>query len=63
MSTNKEKMLCKLHPKTYQIYGIFDFKTKELTCVSLDYDDVELQFELGEYGEDTDIICFTTIVC
>ena len=59
---DKYQTLKKLHPKTYQIYGIFDFETKELTYVSLDYDEVELQFEMGEYGEDVDIICFTTMV-
>ena len=59
---DKDQILKKLQPKLYQIYGIFDFKTKELTYVSLDYDEVELQFELGDYGEDADIICFTTMV-
>jgi hypothetical protein len=59
---DKSKILNELHPETYQIYGIFDFKTKKLTYVSLDYEEVELQFELGDYSEDTDIICFTTMV-
>lgn len=62
MNTNKEKLLRELNPKVYQIYGIFDFKTEELIYVSLDYDEVELQFEMGDYGEDADIICFTVIV-
>lgn len=58
----KKQILKKLQPKVYQIYGIFDFKTKELIYVSLDYDEVELQFEMGDYGEEADIICFTTMV-
>ena len=62
MSINKEKVLCKLKPKVYQIYGIFNFKTDELIYVSLDYDEVELQFEMDDYGEDADIICFTVMV-
>ena len=61
---DKDQILNQLQPKTYQIYGIFNFKTRELTYVSLDYDEVELQFELelGEYGEDADIIRFTVMV-
>ena len=59
---DKDQVLKKLRPKLYQIYGIFDFKTKELIYVSLDYDEVELQFEMDDYGEDADIICFTTLV-
>ena len=59
---DKDQILKKLRPRTYQIYGIFDFKTKELTYVSLDYDEVELQFEMGDYGDEADIICFTTMV-
>lgn len=59
---DKDQILKKLRPKTYQIYGIFDFQTKELIYVSLDYDEVELQFEMGDYGEAADIICFTTMV-
>ena len=61
---DKDQILKQLQPKTYQIYGIFNFKTKELTYVSLDYDEVELQFELAldEYGEDVDIIRFTMMV-
>lgn len=59
---DKDQVLKKLRPKTYQIYGIFDFQTEKLIYVSLDYDEVELQFEMGDYGEDADIICFTTLV-
>ncbi|HOT88294.1 MAG TPA: hypothetical protein PLC59_00225 [Bacteroidales bacterium] len=55
-------VLKKLHPKIYQIYGIFNFKTEELIYVSLNYDDVEIQFELGNYGEEFDIVCFETAV-
>lgn len=59
---NKPRILKKLRPQIYQIYGIFNFSTKKLIFVSLDYDEVELQFEIGDYGEDSDIICFTTVV-
>ena len=59
---DKRKTLYKLKPRSYQIYGIFNFNTKELTYVSLDYDEVELQFEMGDYSDDFDIICFTTVV-
>jgi len=59
---NKPRVLKKLHPKTYQIYGIFDFSKKKLIYVSLDYDEIELQFELGDYGDNFDIISFTVMV-
>jgi hypothetical protein len=59
---NKDQILKKLNPKTYQIYGIFNFKTEKLIYVSLDYDEVELQFELEDCSEDSDIICFMVIL-
>jgi hypothetical protein len=62
MDKAKQQVLKKLRPKTYQIYGIFDFNTKELVYVSLDYEEVELQFELENYGEGYDIIKFAVMV-
>lgn len=62
MDKNKEHILKKLRPKTYQIYGIFDFTAKKLVYVSMDYDEVELQFELADYDEGFDIIKFDVMV-
>ena len=59
---SKDKILKKLQPHTYQIYGIFDFRSKELIYVNLDYEDVELQFELAGYGDGFDIIKFSVVV-
>ncbi len=64
MATEKEKQqtLKKLRPQLYQIYGIFNFKTRELLCVSLDEAEIELRFELDDCGEDCDIVKFTTMI-
>jgi hypothetical protein len=62
MDNEKQKILKKLRPKTYQIYGIFDFNAKELVYVSLDYDEVELRFEMEGRGEGYDIIQFDVMV-
>ena len=59
---DKQDALKKLRPKIYYIYGIFDFTKRELIYVSLDEEEVELQFDLGNYGEDFDIVCFKTMV-
>jgi len=62
MNEKKEHVLKELRPKTYQIYGIFNFVSKTLVYVSMDYDEVELQFEMADYGEDFDVIRFDVIV-
>lgn len=54
----KQKALKKLQPKVYRIYGIFNFKTKKLVCVSLDQDELELKFEIENYNDDYDIVSF-----
>ena len=67
MITPKEKQqtLNQLRPKFYQIYGIFNFKSKELVFVSLDLDEVELEFNLEGYddGEDCDVVKFRIAIC
>ena len=62
MDKKKECILKKLRPKTYHIYGIFDFTADKLIYVSMDYDEVELQFEMADYGEGFDIIKFDVMV-
>lgn len=48
---SKEKLLEKINPKDYQIYGIFDFEKKELVYIHLDYEQVEFEFQLTGYDE------------
>ena len=62
MDKKKEHILKELRPKTYHIYGIFDFTAKNLVYVSMDYEEVELQFELADYDEGFDIIQFNVMV-
>ena len=47
-------------PKIYQIYGIFNFKKKKMLYVSLDLEQTELEFGLGDYDDNTcGVISFT----
>jgi len=62
MDKKKEHILKELRPKTYQIYGVFDFTSKKLVYVSMDYDEVELHFELEDYDDGFDIITFDVMV-
>lgn len=64
MTTKQEKQqtLNKLRPKVYQIYGIFNFKTKELVFISLDEEEVELKFDLEDYNDDYDIVKFPVAI-
>lgn len=46
-------------PKKYQIYGIFNFKTKRLIYVNMDLEQIELEYGLGDYDEEScDIVSF-----
>lgn len=51
MSKNKKKVLEKIKPKDYRIYGIFDFETKSLVYVHLNEDQVDLEYELSGYDD------------
>ena len=60
---SKSEALSKIHPKRYTIYGIFDFKAKELIHVGLDVDKVVFEFELEGYDEENfDVISFDVVV-
>lgn len=51
MSKNKKEVLSKVKPTNYLIYGIFDFDKKVLIYVHMDYEQVELEFELSGYDD------------
>ena len=59
---SKQKVLNQLRPKPYIIYGIFDFREKRLIYVSLDLEEVELQFDLEDYDENYDVISFNMLI-
>jgi hypothetical protein len=45
--------------KSYHIYGIFDYKTNTLLSVSLNQEEIELEYDLEGYDEERfDIIGF-----
>lgn len=49
--------------KEYRIYGIFNFKTKQLLYVNVDLDQTELEFGLGDYDETVcDVISFDVVL-
>lgn len=53
----------KLKFNEYRIYGIFNFKTKQLLYVNLDLEQAELEFGLGDYDDTIcDIISFEVIL-
>jgi hypothetical protein len=64
MSKKKKKaLLNSLSTIKYTIYGIFDFKTNHLVYVNLDYDMVELEFDLTDYDmEHFDIVSFDVLL-
>jgi hypothetical protein len=46
-------------PKTYTIYGIFDFQKNRLLKISLIQEDLELEYDLEGYDSDRyDIVSF-----
>ena len=56
---SKKTRLKKLKSKTYQIYGIFNFRTEELVYVNMDVEQTELEFDLSDYDpEEYDIVSF-----
>lgn len=60
---SKNVTLSKIRPKKYTIYGIFDFKSKELIHVGLDLDKVFFEFDLEGYDEESfDVISFDVVV-
>lgn len=53
----------KLKLKKYRIYGIFNFKTKQLLYVNLDLEQLELEYGLGDYDEKIcDIVSFEVVL-
>ena len=60
MATQRQKRqtLKELKPRIYKIYGIFNFKTKELVSVGLNQEEVELRFDLEDYDENYDVVSF-----
>lgn len=60
MATKRQKRqaLKQLQTRIYKIYGIFNFKTKELVSVGLSQDEVELRFDLEDYDENYDVVSF-----
>jgi len=60
MTMKKDKLLAKIKPKDYHMYGIFDFKNEKLIYVHLDREQVDLEFDLSGYDEEThDVVEFT----
>lgn len=60
MTVSKEKLLEKIKPRDYHIYGIFDFKKKRLVYIHLDREQVDLEFELSGYNPSQfDVVEFT----
>lgn len=60
---SKQTVLNKLRPKTYLIYGIFDFREERLVYVSLDQEEAELHYDLEDYDELVfDLIAFKVVV-
>lgn len=56
---DKKKLLKKLKPSIYKIYGIFDFDKKVLVYVHMSLEQVELEFDLEDYNEERyDIVSF-----
>jgi hypothetical protein len=64
MSKNsKNTALSRIQPKRYTIYGILDFKKKELIHVGLDVAKVIFEFELEGYDEETfDVVSFDVVI-
>jgi len=59
----KQEQLTKLKPNQYRIYGIFDFKSDKLVYVHMDYEQTELEFEIGDYdSEQYDIVSFDVVL-
>jgi hypothetical protein len=62
-NNKKRKKLSNLKPRTYKIYGIFNFITDDLIYVNLDMEKTTLEFELEGYdSEQYDIISFDVVV-
>ena len=60
---DKIKKLTKVKPKTYKIYGIFNFEKEELVHVGMKLDDVLLEYDLEGYDEkEFDVIFFETMI-
>lgn len=64
MDTKRQKRqaLKKLQPRIYKIYGIFNFKTKELVSVGLSQEEIELRFDLEDYDENYDVVSFDVAI-
>lgn len=59
----KRAQLKQLQPKTYRIYGIFNFKTEALVFVDLDLEKVAFEFDLEGYADtEFGIISFKVVV-
>jgi len=59
----KKTQLTKLKARQYTIYGIFDFKLNKLISVCLDMDQLETEFDLGDYdSERFDIVSFKVML-
>ena len=63
MNRKKPKILGKVKPGKYCIYGIFHQKTSKLVYVSMEVDQVELEFDLSDYdGEEYKLVSFTVLL-
>jgi len=57
--SKKREQLNKLKPKTYRIYGIFNFKTNNLVYVSMTQELAETEFDFSDFDpNDFDIVSF-----
>jgi len=63
MNHKKNKGLMEIKPMKYKIYGIFNLKTSKLVYVSMDIDQVELEFDLSNYDVDEyNLVSFTVLL-
>lgn len=62
-SNKKAEVEKKLKSKPHDIYGIFDSKEEKLLMVSLNYEDVETEFEVSMLNEERyHIVTFSVIL-
>jgi len=59
----KRKVLPKIEPTSYCMYGIIDRHTDKLVYVSLDQNSAEDELDFGEYDQDDfDLVSFNIIL-
>lgn len=61
--SSKSSKLDSISAKTYKICGIYDFESNELISVGLNLEEIELEFDIGDYDQERyDIVEFTVML-